>query len=451
VLGRVEKLVLEVADIAGNIDDVAKFVAGQRQGFVHISAITHELESLIDQMAAAAAETDAAAADAGRQSHESIGTVRQALGEITALADSVRAIQSRLGNLDSMLHEVGESALAIQIIAGKTNLLALNATIEAERAGEAGRGFAVVASSVKTLSRKTTEVTTGIDAAVGALSGTIAELVRASTATEGIASHVSQGVTSISSAVEVFDTALSTVSAKVAEMSSAGADSREQCVDVIDYVDTFNVSLETTESDIVAADGRIGTLLTKAEELMGFICDDDRNTPNRIFISGARDTAAKISALFEQALKNGETTMAELFDESYQPIPGSSPEQFSTRFVGLADKVLPKLQDGMLSLSPLIALCCAVDRNGFLPTHHPQYSKPQGKDPVWNNANCRNRRFFADRTGLRSARNQAPFLLQTYRRDMGGGNFVLMKDCSAPIWVQGKHWGGLRIAFKVEE
>jgi methyl-accepting chemotaxis protein len=90
-----------------------------------------------------------------------------------------------------------------------------------------------------------------------------------------------------------------------------------------------------------------------------------------------------------------------------------------------------------------------VDRNGYLPTHNRKYSQPQGADPVWNNANCRNRRIFNDRTGLRAGRNTEPFLLQTYRRDMGGGQFVMMKDISAPIIVQGRHWGGLRIGYRI--
>ena len=48
----------------------------------------------------------------------------------------------------------------------------------------------------------------------------------------------------------------------------------------------------------------------------------------------------------------------------------------------------------------------------------------------------------------RSYANSAPFLLQTYRRDMGSGNIVVTKEVDAPIVVQGKHWGGLRLAFK---
>jgi methyl-accepting chemotaxis protein len=32
---------------------------------------------------------------------------------------------------------------------------------------------------------------------------------------------------------------------------------------------------------------------------------------------------------------------------------------------------------------------------------------------------------------------------------MGGGQFVLMKDASAPVFVGGRHWGGVRIGYKV--
>jgi methyl-accepting chemotaxis protein len=41
-----------------------------------------------------------------------------------------------------------------------------------------------------------------------------------------------------------------------------------------------------------------------------------------------------------------------------------------------------------------------------------------------------------------------PYELQIYRRDMGGGNFVLMKDLSSPINVRGRHWGAFRMGFR---
>lgn len=89
-----------------------------------------------------------------------------------------------------------------------------------------------------------------------------------------------------------------------------------------------------------------------------------------------------------------------------------------------------------------------MDRHGYLPTHHPEYSQPQGKDPVWNAAHCRNRLLFNDRAVHRMADAAKPFLLQTYRRDMGAGRFVLMKELSSPIYVNGRYWGAFRIGFR---
>ncbi len=120
-----------------------------------------------------------------------------------------------------------------------------------------------------------------------------------------------------------------------------------------------------------------------------------------------------------------------------------------TRFVALCDRVLPAMQEPVLELSPRISYCVATDRNGYVATHNRKYSLAPTADPVWNNANCRNRRIFSDRTGQRAARNTAPLLVQTYRRDMGGGAFVLMKDLSVPIMVAGRHWGAVRMGFKV--
>jgi methyl-accepting chemotaxis protein len=119
----------------------------------------------------------------------------------------------------------------------------------------------------------------------------------------------------------------------------------------------------------------------------------------------------------------------------------------TTRFVDLADRLFPQVQERVLGASQKIVYCIAVDRNGYVATHNKVYCNPQRGDLVWDTANSRYRRIFNDRTGLASARNQRPFLLQTYRRDMGGGKFVLLKEVAAPITVNGKHWGGLRIAF----
>ena len=91
----------------------------------------------------------------------------------------------------------------------------------------------------------------------------------------------------------------------------------------------------------------------------------------------------------------------------------------------------------------------AVDHNGYLPVHNKKYSAPQGDDPVWNNANSRNRRIFDDMTGLLAGRNTKTSLSQTYPRDLGGGRIELIKDISAPIFVRGRALG--RVAHGRED
>ncbi len=143
-----------------------------------------------------------------------------------------------------------------------------------------------------------------------------------------------------------------------------------------------------------------------------------------------------------------EISLDALFDRDYQPIPGTNPQQQMTRYVEFTDKVLTPIQEAILETDEHIVYSAAVDENDFLPTHNKKFAKPQGDDPDWNMANCRNRRIFNDRAGMRAAKNNKPVLLQTYRRDMGGGNFVVMKEVDAPIMVKDRRWGTLRLAYK---
>ena len=56
--------------------------------------------------------------------------------------------------------------------------------------------------------------------------------------------------------------------------------------------------------------------------------------------------------------------------------------------------------------------------------------------------------FISDRTGITAARSMRPFVVQSYRRDMGGGQFVLMREIDVPLNIRGRHWGGLRMAYR---
>lgn len=215
-------------------------------------------------------------------------------------------------------------------------------------------------------------------------------------------------------------------------------------------VQDLSEGLQLSKNSIEEAKGRIERLIGNCESLVTIYIENGVDTDDSKFLKHLRTMRDKIEASLESALAKGEITADRLFDDKYVEIHGSNPVQYMTGFVPLTDKYFPEIQETAFGISDRITFCAAVDRNGFLPTHNYKFSQPQGSDPVWNMANSRNRRLFNDRVGLRAGRSTEPYLIQLYRRDMGGGKFVLMKDMSMPITVAGRHWGGLRLAYRVE-
>jgi len=168
------------------------------------------------------------------------------------------------------------------------------------------------------------------------------------------------------------------------------------------------------------------------------------------FVERAQSGAARITEALTRLIEDGKLSQSDLFDTRYEPIPGTNPIQVRTRFVEKLEAVLPPIQEEILAGAGTMTFCAAVDRNGYLPVHNRIYSRPQRPDdPEWNAANSRNKRIFDDRAGLCAARNTRPVLIQTYARDMGNGNIVWMKEVDAPIFINGRHWGGFRTAYKL--
>ncbi len=172
---------------------------------------------------------------------------------------------------------------------------------------------------------------------------------------------------------------------------------------------------------------------------------------NHEVIERCIETAAEVSACMEQMLRENRLTMTELFDNEYVAIPNTNPQHMRSRYLDAFEKSpLQSIFDRALTLDARMLFCCAIDRNGYIGVHNKKYSHPQRPDdPKWNVANSRNRRIFDDRAGLTAARSVRPYVIQNYPRDMGGGVMIMCKEIAAPVRVQGKHWGGLRMAYKI--
>ena len=403
----------EAAEVSGTIDDLAATGALQSEGCRQLSSDMDGIHS--------ANRAIAQAAEANRQAvHEA--------------REAVMGVGQGVAGAMQTLREVSQAAAEITQIALQTRLVAFNASVEAKRAGDAGRGFAVVADAVKDLAAK-------VEQSSKLIMGTVTQLDRR-------IDELSREIRHDAGTDSAFHAALGRAEASAGEIAVAADQNVSSCASVLESVRALSSQVDQTARSLASARERTSAMLGVSESMIELTASCGVQTVDTPYIERGMEMAREIATLFEQAVAAGQLTLDDLFDERYQPVAGSDPVQYTTRFLALADRLLPELQEAVVATLPKVVFCAAVDRNGYLPTHNHRFSRPQGTDPLWNAANCRNRRLFQDRTGLAAARSTRPFLLQTYRRDMGGGQFALMKDLSAPITVQGRHWGGLRIAYQ---
>ncbi|WP_235970970.1 methyl-accepting chemotaxis protein [Azohydromonas caseinilytica] len=406
----------DAAEVRGAMEDTQKIVHAQGQAMQQLAAQLVEVQT-----------AQGSIADATLETLQAVARAREALQSVS------REVQG----IVETLHQVADAAGEITQIALQTRLVAFNASVEAKRAGEAGRGFGVVADAVKDLAGKVETTSKAIMTTVTQLDDRIDNFSR------DLRFDDKAGTRS-RSAVHV---AFASVEQDVERISLAAEQSRRTCSQLNDYTQELESEVQQAKARLTTALACSDRFLKVSEAMIEQVAGFGVETADTPFIQAAQQAAQEIADLLEQAVRSGNLQLQDLFDENYRSIPNTNPPQYLARFVEVADRLFPQVQERVLGLTPRVSYCIAVDRNGYCPTHNKKYSQPQRGDLAWDTANSRYRRIFNDRTGLASARNKRPFLLQTYRRDMGGGQFVILKEASAPIVVSGRHWGGLRVGF----
>ena len=439
----------EIVDIAGFLDLLDDRVTAQAASMTELQDQARAMLDSNQAVRRSAEEVSGSTEAAFALLEASLETLSAGESQVRALADWVGGLAERLAQVRALIAAVDRNNLEISNIAAQVSILAINAKIESARAGDAGRGFGVVAEEIGRLSQRTADAAESI---TDNSEGLVAQIAALSDETAERSAH----------AREVNDTARQTgealkgITDAVGQARANGQTIAEAAAGVGDQVARFGPTLHAIGEEVADTALRVHEVrdrtnrlidssegIVQATAAMGLASAD---TP---FIDYVRSTADRISGLFDQAVDAGRITAAALFDETYRQVPGTDPPQYLTAFTGLTDTLLQDLLEAALGFDPKVVFCAAVDRNGYLPTHNLKFSQPQGADVAWNTAHCRNRRMFDDRVGLKAGRNAEPFLLQVYRRDMGGGAFaMMMKDLSAPIRVQGRYRGGLRMGYK---
>lgn len=453
---RITTLAVNIADTSGTVGDVTGALTSQVEALDQLLDSVEALEGRNQTISTVANE----AIDRASHVHEDLEATTNAIEhiftvsseDIGKMSKSTTETIKEFADITTELRQVHSYSESIQKISTQTRMLAINAGVMAAHAGAAGKGFGVVAESVSELAEQTANVSANIISRLNSLTSTINHLSESSKKSHDVATEALSRSASIDEEFKKFrkfGQEVDSLVNSISNMASPLADNNHACIRVLNELRTIDETSKRNVDQLKATNSKFDSLVSFTEDMVLLTEESGIETEDTIIIRDCIAHAAQISEKFTNAVSTGRITMSDLFDETYVPIKGSNPEQVMTQFTHFTDEVLTPIQEAFLESHERVVFCAGIDKNGYIPTHNKVYSKPQGDDPVWNTANCRNRRIFNDRTGLAAGQNTKPFLMQTYRRDMGGGNFIMMKDLSAPIIVNGRHWGGFRTGVSV--
>ncbi len=166
--------------------------------------------------------------------------------------------------------------------------------------------------------------------------------------------------------------------------------------------------------------------------------------------------AQAMAQVLEEAIASGQLTRDQVFDTDYRqitegPLAGAAIPKYHTAYDEYLDKHIQKIEDTLVNEDSMVTFAVLVDRNGYLPTHDTEYSKPLTGDAEQDKVGNRTKRIFNDKVGLAAGRYDGSdghkILRQVYKRDTG----ETMWDVTAPVFVNGEHWGGFRIGFSIKQ
>ncbi len=443
-------LTVALAEVNGHTDIIDDVLTGNVKTINELKALAQDMSVRNSEVSSAAQAALAASATAKAAVQGGQARISQTVTNLDALFKDVADLGDGISDLRESLSEVSRVASEIFDIARTTNLLAINASIEAARAGAEGKGFMVVAQEIKQLAGRTEAAIVSISQRLTELDTRNSELGQRSFVAVDRSVALENDTKGLSTAMEDIATASHSVDHQQGLIATATDAAMRSVAQVEAGISVLTGSIGDAAAEVRQTRTQLASLITAGERLTGTCAKLGVETVDTPYIRAVTDAAQRISDAIAAAIARGEASVETFFDQRQKPVEGSNPPQVLTPFTALTDRLFPPIQEEMLGLAENVVFCAAVDKRGYLPTHNRKFSQPQrAGDVAWNTANCRNRRIFDDRVGLAAGRNTEDFLLQAYRRDMGNGVFVMMKDVSAPILVGGRHWGGLRLAYRV--
>ena len=444
--------VSEAADmLSGHAGRVAEGSGNQKDAAESMVAAIEQMTSGVNAVADHASQTASNAQVARELSVKGAEVVTSASREIEQIARSVEDSARVISALGERSEAISGIVKVIREIADQTNLLALNAAIEAARAGEQGRGFAVVADEVRKLAERTSTATTEISTMIAAIQNetrsAIASIDAGSAQAHAGAALAQKAAGSLQQINEGAQQTMEKVDAIAAAINAHSREADHIVGHVRQIMDMVGRNSEGARETLDEATSLSGLAVNLKEISRVFklgAAGEQAMLAHKKMPDIVREAARQIGMLLEQAVSSGQAGEADLFDDAYKPVPNTRPQKYGTRFDALADRLFPLLQEHLLDGNPEMVYAIGTDRNGYVPTHNKRFSLALTGDYAKDFVGNRTKRIFDDPVGKQCGKHEMPFLIQTYRRDTG----EIMHDISAPVYVNGRHWGGFRIGYR---
>lgn len=441
---QIDHVMIGAAETAFFIDSVKKKVEQDVASTGDIVASTEQNTDSMEEIARNAEQASKIAAGVREVSRAGRQEIDGGLNRINRARNEAEAASGMMAEMKATSRQIHGITETINEIAARTNLLALNAAIEAARAGEYGRGFAVVANEVRQLAQRTRQATDEIGIMVRTMNEKAEKAAGGMDMVTATVKEASRNVEQVHGVLGRIESSASESEGEILLIASASRENVDKTRKLAALMLQMREGMLATEEALPHAAASAMHLSERGEALFKATVESDVSTSHDAVRATAQEAARQIGQIFSDAIAAGQITSQALFDRAYTPIANTNPQKHHSQFDNFTDRVLPDLQEAILQAMPQVAYAGAVDNNGYFPTHNRKFSQPLTGDYNRDLANNRTKRIFTDRTGSRCGSNTEPFLLQTYKRDTG----EVMHDLSAPIHVDGRHWGGFRIVYR---